>query len=94
VNEAYAPRSKANDSAMTSYRFDIVSDGATTTEIVEAIDDGAAIRQALLLVSEIVRDRALSNGGAITVSLSVRDQTNTVIWSGSASGGQDVVTGA
>ncbi|USQ98020.1 DUF6894 family protein [Caulobacter sp. RL271] len=73
---------------MTSYHFDIVSDGATTTEIVEAFDDDAAIRQALLLVSEIVRDHALSNDGAVTVRLSVRDEANMVIWSGSASGDQ------
>jgi hypothetical protein len=73
---------------MNTYHFDIVSDGAATTEIAEAKDDNAAIRQALLLISEIVRDGALSNEGAITVQLAVRDDEDRTVWTGSASGGQ------
>lgn len=73
---------------MTGYHFDIVSDGVAAREIVEATNDQAAIRQALLLVSEIVRDRALSSETAIAVQLWVRDDADRVIWRGSASGDQ------
>jgi hypothetical protein len=75
---------------MSTYQFDIVSDGAETTEIAEAANDGAAVRQALLLMSEILRDRALSNDGAITVKLAVRGEDDRAVWSGSARGGQGV----
>lgn len=71
---------------MSTYHFDIDSDGAATTEIVEAADQNAAIRQALLLISELVRDRGLSNRDAITVRLAVRDEAGQLVWSGSASG--------
>ena len=74
---------------MSSYHFDIVSDGVATTEIVDAVDDEAAVRQALLLVSEIVRDRALSNQDQVVVALSVRDTADRLVWKGSASGGMD-----
>lgn len=75
---------------MSTFHFDIESDGAATTEVVEAASEQAAIRQALLLMSEIVRDRALSKGGhAIVVNLTVRDAGGLTIWSGSASGDQD-----
>lgn len=73
---------------MSTYLFDIVSDGTATTEIAEATDDSGAIRQALLLISEILRDRALSNDGAIRVELAVRDQNERSVWTGLASGGQ------
>ncbi|MET3666528.1 hypothetical protein [Caulobacter sp. 1776] len=72
---------------MSRYRFDIDNDGAATTEIVEAADDNAATRQALLLVSEIIRDQGLSRGDAIAVRLTVRDETGRTVWSGSAAGG-------
>lgn len=72
---------------MSTYHFDIDSDGAASTEIVEAADDSAAIRQALLLMSEIVRDRGLSNGDAITIRLTVRDDAGQFVWNGSAAGG-------
>ena len=74
--------------AVSTYHFDIVSEGAETTEVVEAADDNAAIRQALLLVSEIIRDQALSALDAVTVRLTVTDDTGRLIWSGSATGGQ------
>jgi hypothetical protein len=71
-----------------TYHFDIFSDGAAATEVAEAADDDAAVRQALLLLSEILRDRALSQQGAITVALAVRDRDGRVLWTGSARGGQ------
>jgi len=75
---------------MSTYHFEIDSDGATTTEIVEAADQNAAIRQALLLISEILRDHGLTSQAAITVRLLVRDAGGQQVWSGSASGGQTV----
>jgi hypothetical protein len=72
---------------MRTYHFDIFSDGAAATEVAEAADDDAAIRQALLLLSEILRDRALSNERAITVELAVRDSDGRALWTGSAKGG-------
>ncbi len=72
---------------MSAYHFDILSDGAATIEIAEAADDRAAVRQALLLLSEILRDRALSDEDAITVELAVRDPDGRSVWTGSASGG-------
>lgn len=73
---------------MKTYHFDIVSDGVAATEVAEAADDDAAVRQALLLLSEILRDRALSDDGAITVELAVRDLDGRTFWTGSARGGQ------
>jgi hypothetical protein len=79
---------------MSAYHFDIVSDGAATTEVAEAANDDAAIRQALLLISEILRDRALSAEDAVTVELAVRDDEGRAVWSGCASGGlQDAGSG-
>lgn len=72
---------------MSTYHFDIDSDGETTTEIVEAADHNAAIRQALLLISEILRDHGLSSGEPVTVRLAVRDHAGQPVWSGSANGG-------
>lgn len=72
---------------MSTYHFDIDSDGEATTEIVEAADHNAAIRQALLLISEILRDHGLSSGEPVTVRLAVRDQEGYPVWSGSANGG-------
>jgi hypothetical protein len=72
---------------MRTYHFDITSDGAATIEIAEAADDRAAVRQALLLLSEILRDRALSNEDAVTVALGVRDPDGRSVWTGSARGG-------
>lgn len=71
---------------MSTYRFDIFNDGAATTEIVEAADDNAATRQALLLVSEIVRDHGLSHDDAVAVQLTVKNEAGVVIWTGSAEG--------
>ena len=73
---------------MSTYRFDILSDSAATTEIVEAADDKAATRQALLLVSEIVRDHGLSHGDAVAVQLAVKNEAGDIIWTGSAEGGR------
>lgn len=73
---------------MSTFHFEIDSDGATTTEIVEAADQNAAIRQALLLISEILRDHGLSSQEAITVGLLVRDADGQAVWSGGATGGQ------
>ncbi len=72
---------------MSTYHFDIDSDGEATTEIVEAADHNAAIRQALLLISEILRDHGLSSGEPVTVRLAVRDHAGQPVWSGSAKGG-------
>lgn len=77
---------------MSTYHFEIDSDGATTTEIVEAADQNAAIRQALLLISEILRDHGLTSQAAITVRLLVRDAGGQRVWSGSASGGQTALS--
>lgn len=71
---------------MSTYRFDILNDGAATTEIVEAADDNAATRQALLLVSEIVRDHGLSQDDAVAVQLTVKNEVGEIIWTGSAEG--------
>jgi hypothetical protein len=73
---------------MSTYHFDIDSDGAATTEKVEAADPSAAIRQALLLVSEILRDHALCNQTTICLRISVRGQDQRLVWKGSASGVQ------
>ncbi|MBO9547278.1 hypothetical protein [Caulobacter sp.] len=72
---------------MSTYHFDIDSEGAATTEQVEAADPHAAIRQALLLVSEILRDHALSQAAAMTLTISVRGPDGQVFWRGGASGG-------
>ena len=72
---------------MSTFHFDIVSDGATTLEDIEAASTNAVVRQALLLISEIVRDRALSNGGEVSVKVTVRDAAGLTVWSGGASGG-------
>lgn len=72
---------------MSTYHFDIDSEGAATTERVEAADPRAAIRQALLLVSEILRDHALSEEAAISLKISVRGPDGQVFWRGGASGG-------
>jgi hypothetical protein len=73
---------------MSTYHFDIDSDGAATTEIVEAADQNAAIRQALLLVSEILRDHGLSSHTAISLRICVRGEAGQMVWSGCASGRQ------
>lgn len=75
---------------MTTFHFDIDSDGAATTEQVDAADAPAAIRQALLLVSEILRDHALCDHTAISLRISVRGQDEQVVWQGSARGLQPI----
>ncbi|WP_454718924.1 DUF6894 family protein [Caulobacter segnis] len=71
---------------MNTYHFDILSEAVATREILDAADDAAAIRQAVLLVSEILRDHALSSQGDVTLTLVVRDAAGRKIWSGGASG--------
>ncbi|PLR28689.1 hypothetical protein SGCZBJ_01695 [Caulobacter zeae] len=71
---------------MSTFHFDIDSDGATTTEKVEAVDQSAAIRQALLLVSEILRDHALCDHTTICLHISVRGQDERIVWKGGARG--------
>ncbi|WP_454762143.1 DUF6894 family protein [Caulobacter segnis] len=73
---------------MSTYHFEIDSDGAASIEIVEAADQNAAIRQALLLISEILRDHALSSHEAVTVRLLVRGAGGQAVWRGLATGGQ------
>ena len=71
---------------MNTYQFDICSDAVATREILDAPDDAAAIRQALLLMSEILRDHALSSRGEVALIILVCDDAGHAIWSGEASG--------
>jgi hypothetical protein len=73
---------------MSTYQFDIIMDDLETTETVEAAGDAAAIRQALLLMSEIIRDQALSEPEALALDLTVTDGAGRPVWSGSARGGR------
>lgn len=72
---------------MSTYHFEIDSDGATSTEVLEAADQNTAVRQALLLISEILRDHALSSHEAVTVRLRVRGAGGHEVWRGLATGG-------
>lgn len=71
---------------MNTYHFDISSEAVATCEVVDAADDASAIRQAVMLVSEILRDHALSSRGDVTLTIVVRDATGREIWNGGASG--------
>ncbi len=71
---------------MNTYQFDISSDAVATREILGAADDAAAIRQAVLLMSEILRDHALSSRGDVALIIVVRDAAGREIWNGGASG--------
>lgn len=70
---------------MKTYRFDIKSGAAETQEALDAADDLAAVRQAVLLLSEILRDHALAAAGDIEVWIQVRDSAGRAIWDGSSS---------
>ena len=69
---------------MNTYRFDITCGATAATEVVEAADDEAAVRQAVLLLSEILRDHALSARGDIEVRILVSDADGLPIWSGAS----------
>lgn len=71
---------------MKTYHFDISGEVRPTLEAVEAADDAAAARQALLLLSEILRDRALSADAGVVLRIVVRDDQGRTIWDGAASG--------
>ncbi|MEJ2815937.1 DUF905 family protein [Caulobacter sp. CCG-8] len=71
---------------MKTYHFDISGEVRPTLEVVEAADDAAAARQALLLLSEILRDRALSADAGVVLRIVVRDDQGRMIWDGAASG--------
>ncbi|WP_165187907.1 DUF6894 family protein [Caulobacter soli] len=71
---------------MKTYHFDISGEVQPTLEVVEAVDDAAAARQALLLLSEILRDRALSASATVILRIIVRDDGGRRIWEGAASG--------
>lgn len=71
---------------MKTYHFDISGEVRPTLEVVEAADDAAAARQALLLLSEILRDRALSADAGVVLRILVRDDQGRTIWDGAASG--------
>lgn len=70
---------------MKTYHFDIESGEAQTREILVAVDDAAAVRQAVLLLSEILRDHALVAKGDIEVRIRVRDKVGRTIWDGASS---------
>lgn len=70
---------------MKTYHFDITSGLAETNEVLKATDDAAAIRQAVLLLSEILRDHALLAKGPIEVCIRVRDSAGQTIWDGASS---------
>lgn len=71
---------------MNTYQFDISSETVATHEILEAANDAAAVRQAVLLMSEILRDHALSSRGDVALIIVVRDAADRVVWTGGASG--------
>ncbi|WP_029907488.1 hypothetical protein [Caulobacter sp. UNC358MFTsu5.1] len=71
---------------MKTYHFDISGEVRPTLEVVEAADDASAARQALLLLSEILRDRALSADAGVALRIVVRDDRGRTIWDGAASG--------
>lgn len=70
---------------MKTYRFDVTRDAGRTQETLAAPDDAAAVRQALLLLSEILRDHALVARGDIAVSIRVTDLDSRTIWHGASS---------
>lgn len=70
---------------MKTYHFDIRSSAADTQEVLVAADDAAAVRQAVLLLSEILRDHALVAKGDIEVRIRVRDKLGRTIWDGASS---------
>lgn len=71
---------------MKTYHFDISGEVTPTLEVVEAADDAAAARQALLLLSEILRDHAFSAHADLTLRIVVRDDDGRTIWDGGATG--------
>lgn len=71
---------------MTTYTFDVSSEAAVTREILEAVDDAAALRQAILLMSEILRDHALGARDHMNLCITVCDAAGRPIWSGAAAG--------
>lgn len=70
---------------MKTYQFDIESGAIGTREVLDAADDAAAVRQALLLLSEILRDHALVARGDMEVRIRVRDAAGRRIWDGVSS---------
>lgn len=70
---------------MRTYHFDIESGAIETREVLDAADDAAAVRQALLLLSEILRDHALVARGDMEVRILVRDAAGREIWNGVSS---------
>lgn len=70
---------------MKTYLFDIRCGATDTQEALEAADDLAAVRQAMLLLSEILRDHALGALGDIEVSIRVREPAGRMIWDGASS---------
>ncbi|WP_066684535.1 hypothetical protein [Caulobacter sp. CCH9-E1] len=70
---------------MKTYHFDIESGAVETREVLIAADDAAAVRQAVLLLSEILRDHALVAKGDIEVRIRVRDRVGRPIWAGASS---------
>lgn len=70
---------------MKTYHFDIRNDAGETQEVLDVADDAAAARQAVLLLSEILRDHALVARGDIEVSIRVRDALGQEIWDGASS---------
>ena len=71
---------------MNTYQFDISSNAVGACEILDATDDAAAIRQAVLLMSEILRDHALSSREEVSLIIVVRDAAGRSVWRGGASG--------
>lgn len=67
---------------MKTYQFDIESGAVETREVLDAADDAAAVRQAVLLLSEILRDHALAARGDMAVRIRVRDAAGREIWDG------------
>lgn len=70
---------------MKTYRFDITADAVAACEVVEAADNNAAMRQAVLLLSEILRDHALSTCGDIELQILVSDKDGRIIWTAASS---------
>ena len=70
---------------MKTYHFDIESGAVETREVLIAADDAAAVRQAVLLLSEILRDHALVAKGDIELRIRVRDKLGRPIWDGASS---------
>lgn len=70
---------------MKTYRFDIISGAHETQEALDVADDPAAVRQAVLLLSEILRDHAMAAAGDIEILIRVRDPAGRTIWDGASS---------